>query len=95
MKNTQPQDHFPGGVLDGYETETIPEPEPDFGESEYDDSDSGESDDIDSSGTDDSGGRPKTGDSGYTFYLLMLIGSAMMLTAMLAARVIACGKAKR
>jgi hypothetical protein len=50
LKNTQPQDHFPGGILDGYETETIPEPEPDFGESEYDDSDSGESDDIDSSG---------------------------------------------
>ena len=54
------------------------------------------------SGSDDSGNskpndseRPKTGDSGYAFYLMLLIGSAAALAAMLAARAMSFAKSKR
>ena len=72
-------------------------------EGEYDDSDSSEYDGSGSSGSDSSGsnksekhdGRPKTGDSGYAFYLLTLIVSVAALTAMLAVRALNFARSKR
>ena len=49
---------------------------------------SGSGDTGDGTKTGDSGSKPKTGDEGYMFYLVLLLGSAAVLTAMLAARMI-------
>ena len=53
---------------------------------ESDDAVEADDEDSDSSGTDESGGRPRTGDRGFGLYLILLLGSAAALTAMLAVR---------
>ena len=55
---------------------------------EADDAAVEDDEDADSSGNDESGGRPRTGDRGFGLYLMLLLGSAAALTAMIAVRVI-------